>query len=151
MTNSNLSNRCRVFGPCIFYALRKIKAKCPEVILVLASNQRKPYEVLIIQGKPPSPNLEKVGKRRAYRKDSACHIHAKRKKKGIEEEIIMSCPRKQKKEGHIGRILLAMPKQAEKEGYIRRILPVIPKEPEKEGHRGRILPVMPKQAEKEET
>lgn len=60
MINSNLSNRCRVFGPCIFYALRKIKAKRPEVILVLASNQRKPYEVLIIQGKPPSPNLEKV-------------------------------------------------------------------------------------------
>ena len=61
--NYNLSNRCRVFGPCIFYALRKIKAKCPEVILVLASNQRKPYEVLIIQGKPPSPNLEKVMKK----------------------------------------------------------------------------------------
>lgn len=59
-----MSNRCRVFGPCIFYALRKIKAKRPEVILVLASNQRKPYEVLIIQGKPPSPNLEKVVKKR---------------------------------------------------------------------------------------
>ena len=66
-----MSNRCRVFGPCIFYALRKIKAKCPEVILVLASNQRKPYEVLIKQGKPPSPNLEKVaknGKGRAFLK-----------------------------------------------------------------------------------
>ena len=63
---NNLSNRCRVFGPCIFYALRKIKAKRPEVILVLASNQRKPYEVLIIQGKPPSPNLEKVEKKHLF-------------------------------------------------------------------------------------
>ena len=46
--------------PAFFVAKGKIEAKHTEVILVLASKWRKPYKVLILQGKLPSPNLEKV-------------------------------------------------------------------------------------------
>ena len=38
----------------------KIEVKHTEVILVLASQWRKPYKVLILRGKLSSPNLEKV-------------------------------------------------------------------------------------------
>ena len=61
-SNSNLTNRSRVFGPCFYYALKKIEAKSTEVFLVLARKWRNPQKVLIPHRIPPSPNLEKVGK-----------------------------------------------------------------------------------------
>lgn len=38
----------------------KIEVKHTEVIVVLVSQWRKSYKVLILRGKLPSPNLEKV-------------------------------------------------------------------------------------------
>ena len=46
--------------PAFFVAKGKIEVKHTEVILVLASKWRKPYKALILQGKLPSSNLEKV-------------------------------------------------------------------------------------------
>lgn len=54
-----MSNRSRVFGPC-FFRVKKIEAIQAEFILVLAPKWRKSQKVLMLQGKVPSPNLEKV-------------------------------------------------------------------------------------------
>ena len=48
--------------PAFFVAKGKIEVKHTEVILILTSQWRKPYKVLILRGKLLSSNLEKVEK-----------------------------------------------------------------------------------------